>query len=168
MVRQLYLWKGEIDVVREFLKTIQGRFKVRKAIVDDVVTFEGRDIAKVRNGVHRMEMEKYMHFIEYVDIQSSRRKYSNESATKGEKKSFRSLAGELTWLGSVVMPHDSYFASHMQKKLPQLRAVQETVDVDTFYDAAFNVSKSSKYGQTRFITSICFADEFNTYHPVNW
>lgn len=38
----------------------------------------------------------------------------------------------------------------------------------TFSDASFNISMSSQYGQTVFITGVFFNYEGRTYHPVDW
>lgn len=178
------LLAGENDAIHEFVKAIQDRFKVWKSIVNDVVTFNGCDVKKVRDGVFQMYMESYMQSIEFVEISNSRRKCGRERGTDQENHAYSSLAGEFTWLGSAVMPQASYFASHMQQHLPRLRVEhliqayatlkklkgmravisfrklgdigETTVNVVTFSDAAFNVSKNSQYGQTCFITGICF------------
>lgn len=114
--------------------------------------------------------------------------------TNQEIDAFRTLAGGLVWLGSAVMPQADYFTSIMHPKIPiitfenlvqadvMLKALQRmlnviryrqpvenrNIDVLTFYDAAFNVSKERTYCQTGIITGVYYKDDVRTMHTLDW
>lgn len=98
-----------------------------------------------------------------------------EQATDKEKEHFRPLAGELVWIGSNAVPHESKIGSWMQQnvyrlkiddvilangRLKEMKEMKENITfktpsddiIETFVvnqvaDDALNFTKSSQYGQ---------------------
>lgn len=189
---------GEPAEIRRFIEHIGERFPISKAIIDSGIKFNGCDITQGLDGTISLSMENYMSEMTPIDISPERKKHRMALATDTEKESFRSLAGEFVWIGSSAVPHASYIGSWMQQKVPRLNiddVIQangmlkemkemkasitfktpsddvEKVVVTSFSDAAFNVTKSSQYGQTGIICGIRYVSrtsEQDVYHLIDW
>lgn len=168
------LLSGKIQELYKFVEAIYARYEVRKAIIDDVINFNGCEIYQESDGNIHMDMTTFMQKIKPIEIDKERRKKQSENATKREIDTFRSLAGALLWIGCAVMPQASCVASFMQQNMnrlqvrnlieanAQLKEVRErpcrirydthtqttTTSICTFSDASFNISYSHDYVRT--------------------
>lgn len=121
----------------------------------------------------------------------------DQKASKDEVSFFRSLAGELVWLGCGALPQALLVGSEMQQLVPFLkvseiaeysRAIRQLENLSpivtfrgprskitdasivTFSDASFNIRSGMSYGQSGFVSGILYrtADgDDKTFHPLD-
>lgn len=77
----------------EIVRSISGRFNIRKEIIYKIINFNGRCIRQDRDGKIEMDMSDYVDAIKFIDIQRSSRKNHEDTAWKQEFDLYRSLAG---------------------------------------------------------------------------
>lgn len=191
------LMAGTKEAMQQFSEEISSRFTVSKTIIDAPVKFNGCDIAPHADGSIELSMGTYMRGVEYISLTHDRRRQTHERATEDETACYRAMSGALVWIGCAALPQASLTASLMQQKMPRLtvahlveancmlRELQHmpasirynrpsgnlhSLQVVTFSDASFNISKSQQYGQTGFISGIqVVTDVFeNVYHVIDW
>lgn len=189
---------GSTAEVKAFITQISGRFPISKAIVNDEIKFNGCDISQDGEDNIKISMEEYLREVKCIDIPAERKKHRLDKVTDSERAAFRSLAGEFVWAGSGALPPASFIGSWMQQRVPRLTVddliqangmlkemrdmkaevfyrspkVQiKKVVVTSFTDAAFNITKSTQYGQTGLVCGIRFVGdgtENDVYHVIDW
>lgn len=189
---------GERENIEEFNKSIAQRFPISKVILEGQIQFNGATIRQDENGSITMSMDRYMHEIGQIQLDKTRTKSMQARATAKEVAAFRAVAGELVWLGGGALPQAAYVGSYMQQCVPYLKIehivqangmLKELKDlkaeityqkiggevtaatIESFSDAAFNISRAKQYGQTGLIVGILFnvkGKDDAVYHVVDW
>lgn len=189
---------GSIEEIKNFITQVEKRFPISKSIINDDIKFNGCDITQDENNTIKMSMNAYVRNMKYIEIPTERKKHRLDKATDDERNAFRSMAGEFIWAGSGALPPAAYIGSWMQQRVPSLTVedilqangmlkemrelkadiiyrtpvgVIKKVVVTSFSDAAFNISKSTQYGQTGLVTGIRLVGEDNIgdiYHMIDW
>lgn len=188
------LMAGDKIGMENLVEDIKKRFELRKVIIGENITFNGGDIRQAHDGSVTLDMDSYVQSICFIKVSPARRKFRKEATTEKEVHDYRTLAGEFLWLVSATLPQASYFASYMQQQIPRLTVAElieansilkslkdlnavlkyrvpgntDNVDVLTFSDDSFNISKSTRYSQTGFLTVVYFNDDKRTYQLVDW
>ena len=191
------LMAGTKVAMRQFADLISKRFTISKVILQGEIKFNGCSILRDESGDIRMSMNEYVAGIEPVQLSKNRLADVHSKATKHEADVFRTMAGELVWLGSGVYPYAAYLGSTMQRQLPLLKVhdiedanralrkmkkmnmeirfakpwyATESMEVATFSDASFNINERQTYGQTGYIVGIRFRGEEDArcYHLIDW
>ena len=192
------LMTGSIRDIEIFTAHIRERLPISKEIINDDIKFNGADVTQDKHESVVLSMEKYRGNIKPILLDESRKRNRDYMATEKEIGWFRSLAGELVWLGCGALPQAAYVASYMQQCVPRLKIEQivqtngmlnelkdlkanvkfrapehelsDAVDT-TFSDAAFNISRTKQYGQTGFVLGILYkvkGKKDQLYHIVDW
>lgn len=125
-VTEHILMTGSVASMEEFMREISNRFKLRKAIVDENVTYNGCSIRKRKNGYTIIHMNLYLVSHNFLPLSDEQRMFHNSTATKNERRDFAKLADAFMWLGTAMLPQASFVASIMQKKLHSL-VVQDII-----------------------------------------
>jgi hypothetical protein len=118
---------GMAEAIEAFVGSVARRFTVGKlSNHGEMVTFAGGQINQVWSSSGILEstslsMTHKLTVVEPLAIARDRRKAFNSCASPAEARSYRRLAGQLSYIGMAVLPPASYVASWMQQKLGDLR-----------------------------------------------
>lgn len=189
------LMVGSAGNLADFVKMLGTRFPISKSVIDDTIRFNGCLIRREDSGDITMSMAEYSESIGYLDMTRERRKQADEKVTKEEYAGFRSLAGEIMWLGGGVSPQSSFVASYLQQRTSDLRVkhlteankllkqlkllpsalkykkgrMQDKVNVFTFADASYNIAAGLEYGQTGIIVGLTVPTPAgDAFHLIEW
>ena len=189
---------GQMQHIEVFNKNIEKRFPISKTVIDGQIKFNGAFIQQDSQGSIKLSMDGYMHEIKHMHVDKARSKSGQSRATPREVAAFRAVAGELVWLGGGALPQAAYVGSYMQQCVPYLKVdhvvqangmLKELKDlkaeilykclggdvaeatIESFSDAAFNISRAKQYGQTGLIVGLRYLVKGRTdaiYHVVDW
>ena len=189
---------GALEHIDTFNEAITKRFPISKVIRDGQIKFNGAYIEQNKPGSITLSMDRYLHEIGHIPIDKARLKSRQARATPKEIAAFRAVAGELVWLGGGALPQAAYVGSYMQQCVPYLKVehiteangmLKELKDlkaeilfrhlggkimgatIESFSDAAFNISRAKQYGQTGLLVGILYdiqGTSEKTYHIVDW
>lgn len=181
-----------------FNENIAKRFPISKTVMDGQIKFNGAFIQQDSQGSITLSIDGYMHAIEHMHVDKARSKSGQSRATTREVAAIRAVAGELVWLGGGALPQAAYVGSYMQQCVPYLKIdhivqangmLKELKDlkaeilyknlwvdiaeatIESFSDAAFNISRAKQYGKTGLIVGIRYMMKGRTeamYHVVYW
>lgn len=181
--------------LEEFVTALGKRFPISKSIIDATIRFNGSTIQQEPNGDVTISMTDYAESLQYLELTRDRRKQNDEKATAEEFTAFKSLTGEIMWLGGGVSPQASFVASYLQQRtsdlrvshlteanklLRQLKALPTTLrykklttgqgmEVYSFADASFNIAAGLEYGQTGVIIGLrTTSTQDNAFHMIDW
>lgn len=108
------LLAGKLNEIKTFFTNLRKRFGIREIVVDDVISFNRCIIRKDNEGSVSVEIGAYLRHTRYTELAEDRRKQHTMTVNENELQAFSELCGVLVWLGSAVMPHAAFFASHLQ------------------------------------------------------
>lgn len=191
------LMAGSVQRMEQLSEALARRFRTRKVVLDSEVSFNGCMIRQDSEGSITLDMTRYMDQIQPIPLDKERKKQREEQASTSEVGVFRTLAGELIWVGCGVLPQATVIGSVMQQSIPRLTvhdlveanaALKEMKDlravivypsvssgvteksITTFSDAAFNISSHQAYGQTGVLTGLRMRlrDGSDVYHLIDW
>ena len=192
-----FLIAGSLDALNSFVTDARAQFEIGTVVVDDVIKFNGAEIAQADDGSIKLNMTEYCNRIEPIPLTRARRAQTNMPASKQELSSYQHLAGVLNFLGKGVLPHASYVASYMLQKIAPLKvsglvtanamlreieklspsltflAPERNYAPDaylcTFSDASYNISSKQSYGQTGVFTGLAIPEgDVHAFHPLDW
>lgn len=112
---------GNIGDIENFDAHIKKRFPISKTIIYGVIKFNGADICPDKIVTVKMSMDQYMYEIDLIMLDKSILIERESNATVKETAAFRSMSGELVWLGCAALPPAAYVGSCMQQCVPFLK-----------------------------------------------
>ena len=100
---------------------LHAKFPLGKRVTNSTFHFSGASIERYPTGSIRMDMSDYLGKINPIKLNRERRKQRKHAVTQAELRERQRLAGVLIFLGNGALPQAVYTASHMQKKVGNLK-----------------------------------------------